>query len=60
MECPYCGLELIFEDYYGRGLSEHAFEKLGDIYRCNNEDCESYREYFYTDSNDELHEGYPC
>lgn len=51
MECPYCGAELICDDYYGTGTQEHfygtaangiyypsTFKKLGDIYKCPNTD----------------------
>lgn len=61
MECPYCEKELHCHDYYGLGNPfRDGFEKQGDIYKCDNEDCEMYQESFYTDSRDELHEGYPC
>ena len=49
MECPYCGAELIYDDYYGMGRQESyygtsgngihypsTFIKLGDIYKCPN------------------------
>lgn len=51
MECPYCGAELIYDDYYGTGRQEYfygtagngiyypsTFKKLGDIYKCPNRD----------------------
>lgn len=67
MECPYCGEELKCTDFYGRNLHldsfgrvKEGFEKQGDIFRCNNEECDHYCESFYTDLRDELHEGYPC
>jgi len=68
MECPYCGCELKCTDYYGkRQIAEHYWqypqswiEKEGDIFKCDNEACEMYQESFYTDSRDELYEGYPC
>ena len=73
MECPCCGEELNCIDHYGTGRPEHyygtaangiyypsTYEKLGDIFKCDNEECECYEEHFYTDTNDELHEGYPC
>lgn len=67
MECPYCGEELKWDDVYGRNLRldrwdriKEGFQKEGDIYACNNEECE-YQGHFYTcSSNSELHEGYPC
>lgn len=67
MECPYCGEELYYDDFYGKNLHLDSFGKVkdgfikeGDIYACNNEECE-YQGYFYTCSfDDELHEGYPC
>lgn len=49
MECPYCGVELIYDDEYGTGLPESwsgtagcgihypsTYKKLGDIYKCPN------------------------
>lgn len=61
MECPYCEGELRYHDYYGLGIPmREDFKKLGDIYMCDNEECEAYQEHFYTDQNDELREGYPC
>lgn len=70
MICPYCGNELELHDYYGKvQYAEHYYsyprsyiKKTGDIYKCLNEECESevFNYLFYTDSNDNLHEGYPC
>lgn len=62
MECTYCGEELNCIDYYGLGNPFRSdFIKQGDIYRCENEECEMYYEHFHTrDNGDELHEGYPC
>ena len=61
MECPHCEEELNCHDYYGIGIPfREDFEKFGDIYECNNEECEKYQENFYTDKQGELHEGYPC
>lgn len=61
MECPYCEEELQYHDYYGFGNPYGPqFVKQGDIYKCDNDSCEMYEEHFYTDKQDELHEGYPC
>jgi len=75
MECPTCEQELNYHDYYfsgrqesrcgnsGNGLHYPAsdYKKLGDIYKCENEECESFEESFYTKlPSDELIEGYPC
>jgi hypothetical protein len=68
VECPYCGEELEYHDYYGRTkYSEHYWihphswiERIGDIFKCKNEDCECFEQLFYTDERDDLHEGYPC
>lgn len=76
MECPYCGQELSFEDTFGNRdyclnaigyYPDYPVErnpvKGGDIYRCDNPECEMYQEYFYTLDSDEkpiLYEGYPC
>lgn len=61
MDCPYCEEELNYHDYYGRGIpGREGFEKTGDIYKCENEDCEMFDENFYTDKQNDLHEGYPC
>jgi|688.fasta_scaffold466591_3 hypothetical protein len=67
MECPYCGEELNYDYFYGRNLRldslgrvKEGFQKVGDIYRCDNEECE-YQGFFHTHGNsDELDEGYPC
>jgi len=70
MECPYCGNELIWNDYFGHmQYAQHYYEypqswikHEGDIYKCENENCESenFNYYFYTDPNGNLKEGYPC
>jgi hypothetical protein len=37
MECPFCGAELDYNDYYGWGIpSREDFRKIGYIYRCPN------------------------
>lgn len=68
MLCPYCEFELKYHDYYGKKrFADHYYlypqswiEKEGDIYICDNEDCENYGQHFYTDQRNELKEGYPC
>ena len=62
MKCPYCGEELEYHDYYGFGNpNSNNFKKIGEIFKCENEDCEAYEEHFHTKENDdELYEGYPC
>lgn len=61
MECIYCEEELSVHDYYGYGNPFSSnFKKEGDIYKCENEECEAYEGHFYTDRQDNLHEGYPC
>ena len=61
MECPYCETELSYHDYYGRLCAHQDGKKLGDIYKCENEDAECYGTHFHTrGESDELHEGYPC
>lgn len=63
MECPYCGQELDYHDYYGRLCAHQDGKILGEIYKCLNEDCESetFNYYFHTrEFSVELHEGYPC
>jgi hypothetical protein len=70
MECPYCGEELTYHDYYGKiKHADHYYiypqtwiERTGDIYKCPNEECESevFNYLFYTDKHENLHEGYPC
>lgn len=70
MECPLCGEELDYVDYFGRIASHQDGKVLGDIWKCPNGseqdgscDSESFYVagsfYSYRD-NDELHEGYPC
>lgn len=66
MECPYCELELDWEDGYGNRdyiIFGDTDGKGGDIYKYHNEKCESsvFNNMFYTlGNNDELLEGYPC
>ena len=62
MECPYCEQELEYHDYYGYYLGNDSWDKIGDIFKCSNEECESevFNYYFYTDKQGNLHEGYPC
>ncbi|KAB7635255.1 hypothetical protein [Bacillus sp. B3-WWTP-C-10-D-3] len=50
MDCPYCGAELEYHDYYYRGIyGTETYEKLGDIYKCPNfegfEDGEDAKKY---------------
>lgn len=68
MECPYCEQELKYHDFYfagnyaayEKGLAQ--IQKKGDIYKCENEGCESsvFNSLFHTrEGNDELKEGNP-
>lgn len=42
MDCPYCGAELVWDDYWMRGVGGN---KEGDIYRCpNSEGFDSYED----------------
>lgn len=69
MDCPYCGRELVYQDYFGRLCSHQDGKVLGDIYKCPWEDdencteCDSsaFNSYFhvYRDIGN-LEEGYPC
>jgi hypothetical protein len=59
MDCPYCGEELAWHDYYGPRV-DGRIQKRGDIYKCENEECDAYEQHFYTDQREELHDGYPC
>lgn len=50
MECPYCGKELEYHDWYYTGhYSSGNYQKMGDIYKCPNnewfEDLEDAKEY---------------
>jgi hypothetical protein len=68
MTCPYCGEKLTYVDYYGIMKSaDHYYirpqswiEEVGEIFKCSNEKCEMFDEFFYTDHNGYLKEGYPC
>lgn len=56
--CPYCGHELEEHDSLWQ-----KNKKIGEIYKCPNEYCESeaFNYYFYTtDDCSYLREGYPC
>ena len=66
--CPVCGVELVNTDYFGKLMHSpnyydtHSWiEKKGEIYQCNNEECEVFQNNYWThEKSDELHEGYPC
>lgn len=68
MQCPYCEEELLRIDYYGyTKYSEHYWiyprswiEKEGNIYQCQNDECERFCDYFYDRCDGDLIEGYPC
>jgi hypothetical protein len=61
MNCPHCNKEMKYEDYYGKGIpGNYDFIKDGDIYECDNDECEMYAENFHTDVDGNLYEGYPC
>ncbi len=65
MNCPYCNGELTWHDYFGKlnHKSMSGIDKRGDIYKCENEECESetFNYCFHTYLPDgELKEGYPC
>jgi len=67
MECPECGDELRYVDYYGTNLHLDSFDrpkpgfvKTGDIFQCKNEECECFQTFYHTDNTGELKEGYPC
>lgn len=65
MTCPECYEDMAWVDYYGTRRKDHYWtesyiEKVGDIWRCNNEEGDCCDEYFYTDKNGKLHRGYPC
>ena len=62
MECPICGEELNCYDSFGYFAGYGSGEKCGDIYKCDNENCEGYQEKYHTHMSDEydLHDGYPC
>ena len=67
--CPNCGEELKYYDYFGKVKhADHYYlhpqswiEKTGEIFKCINENCDSFDEYFYSYNNDNIvHSGYPC
>jgi len=62
-ECPSCGIELEYHDYFGKytGQGMSGIEKKGTIYKCANESCTSFDESFYEYTAEGiLREGYPC
>lgn len=60
MQCPYSDHELEWHDWYGNHMKLNGSgNKIGDIYLCQEENCEAYEQHFYT-RNGELNEGYPC
>ena len=64
--CPECNNPLRYHDFYGKNIHldsfcvvKDGFKKVGNIYKCDSEDCVVYGEFFYT-RNEELLQGYPC
>lgn len=70
MECPICGSELEYEDYFGRVAAHQDGHVAGDIYRCpkgfeqdgscESEDFSVAGSFYMYRGESELHEGYPC
>ena len=62
MKCAICNKDLTCIDYFGRILKHQDGHVEGDIYQCQNEECEGYQEHYHTHRNnpDDLHGGYPC
>lgn len=60
MNCPECDTQLICADIYGFYKGRGHWDKNGDIYKCQNEDCDYFDEYFYTDKLGGIRYGYPC
>jgi len=61
--CPDCGEDLTYDDSYGYLAAHRSGEKIGDIYRCQNEECNEYGTFYHNRSargDDELKEGHPC
>lgn len=61
-ECPECGQELTYEDYYGRICAHQDGVVIGDIFRCQNEECSRHGDSWHTkrdEGGSTLHEGYP-
>lgn len=66
MECPECGFELVYWDFFGTNMHldsfdrvKPGFKKSGDIYKCPNPECETIW-HTHVDNDDDLHEGMPC
>lgn len=63
MECPYCKKELSYIDKYGKYLGNGNWLNTGEIFQCDNLECESgvFDFFFYTyEDSEKLYEGYPC
>lgn len=60
MDCPNCSTELKYVDFYGFYKGNDNWDKKGDIFKCTNEECDCFDEYFHTDVDGDLNEGYPC
>jgi hypothetical protein len=64
MNCSYCCEELFYHDFYGYIAGPQRGEKLGDIFKCHNEECDSqvFNGFFFTkkQNSSELYEGHPC
>ena len=69
MDCPYCGTELEYHDYFGRLAAHQDGHVAGDIYQCpvgrEEGECDSASFHvagmFHIYRNDGvLRDGYPC
>ncbi len=67
-ECPVCNEPLTYVDYFGQiKHAEHYYtrpqswiERKGEMYQCNNEECEGFQERYYAyDNEDRLRDGVP-
>jgi hypothetical protein len=59
--CPCCNLPLVYNDVFGFLFPNQSGEIVGDIFRCENEKCDYYQEFFHSFYADlEIRNGYPC
>jgi len=59
MECPECGEPLEYEDYFGPYQGGGIIEKVGTVWGCRNEECDSHWFHMF-EGDTEPREGYPC
>jgi len=59
--CPACGGDLEYNDFFGNLFPNQSGCVDGEIYRCVNDCCDYFQEFFHFFYSDgKIRHGYPC